>query len=73
LDTLAAALAESGRFEDAAKMQAAAIIAAESMNDAKLAVELRDRPYAERKPYRENPTSKPATPTTTAPTTSKSP
>jgi tetratricopeptide (TPR) repeat protein len=66
LDTLAAALAESGRFEDAVKTQSAAIAAAEQLGDPKLAAEFRSRPYAQGKPYRENPTTRPAS----APTTS---
>jgi Flp pilus assembly protein TadD len=72
LDTLAAALAETGRLEDAAKTEAAAVAAAEQIGDKQLAEQFRNRPYAQGKPHRENPTSRPAiTPAqpTTAPTT----
>jgi hypothetical protein len=61
LDTLAAALAEAGRFEDAAKTQAAAIAAAEQIGDPNLAEQFRNRPYAQGKPHREKPTSRPTT------------
>jgi hypothetical protein len=70
LDTLAAAHAEAGKFDEALRTQEQAIALAKEIGDEKLVAELEKRlaPYRDGKPYREDPAAKtPRTPAT-APT-----
>jgi Flp pilus assembly protein TadD len=61
LDTLAAAYAAAGRFEEAARSQERALVLAEEMGRGDLAAELRDRlaRYRERRPVRDERSTRP--------------